>query len=121
MKTIAIDFDGVIHAYGKGWQNGEIYDDPIEGSFKTIKKLMKDGYAVYIHSTRKPEQIQEWLKQKKSGFNTLVIPDYFEFFNDNTVLGITNRKLPAIAYIDDRAVKFNGDWKEIAVLPFETM
>lgn len=28
-KTIVFDFDGVIHRYSKGWQNGSIYDKPV--------------------------------------------------------------------------------------------
>ena len=37
-KTIVFDFDGVIHKYSKGWQDGSIYDEPVEG----IKDLINE-------------------------------------------------------------------------------
>lgn len=63
MKTIAIDFDGVIHKYSKGWQDGDIYDTPITDAIKSINELMTSGYAVFIFSTRNSRQIKKWLKQ----------------------------------------------------------
>ena len=39
MKTIAVDFDGVIHKYSKGWQGGEIYDEPVEELWCTQSQL----------------------------------------------------------------------------------
>ena len=38
-KQIAIDFDGVIHTFDKGWYDGTCYGKPIEGSLEAIKKL----------------------------------------------------------------------------------
>lgn len=130
-KTIAIDFDGVIHKYSKGWHDGSCYDEPVEGCFKAIKELMDLHYSVYILSTRSPRQIKRWLKQwayeseyvhvglggdpedfcyPKYGFTVERIPFYKKFWNKYNVLGITRRKLPAIAYIDDRAIVFKGEW-----------
>lgn len=131
-KTLAIDFDGVIHAYSKGWHDGTIYDEPLPGAFETIKKLMDDGYCVYILSTRKPRQIQKWLdkhlwfydpmvewenmgyhedKNYLFGFKSEVIKRRPTFWNKDHVLGVTNRKLPALAYLDDRAVLFTN-WQK---------
>jgi len=133
-KTVAIDFDGVIHKYSHGYGDGSIYDEPIEGAFDFIQKLMGEGYAVYIHSTRSPWKIKSWLlfhtfateydaeglggdptnyKYPKYGFTLMVIPFWKKFWNEENVLGISRRKLPALVYIDDRAVKFEGDWKKV--------
>ena len=38
-NTIAIDFDGVIHKNSKGFHDGTIYDEPIEGVKKGLEYL----------------------------------------------------------------------------------
>lgn len=57
MQTIAIDFDGVIHKYSKGWQDGTLYDEHVDGVFEAIDLLMTK-YTVFIFSTRSPRQIK---------------------------------------------------------------
>lgn len=122
--TIAIDFDGVIHKYSEGWKDGSIYDEPIEGALKAIHELMKK-YTVFIYSTRNPRQIVRWLNKQDNypfcgamaydlghGYEARVIPFWKKFWNKEGVLGVTKRKLPAQVYIDDRALKFEGDWTE---------
>jgi len=39
--TVAIDFDGVLHRYSEGWKDGQIYDEPVEGSREALQ-AMKD-------------------------------------------------------------------------------
>lgn len=141
--SIAIDFDGVIHKYSKGWQDGTIYDEPIKQAFTTIGSLMDTGYSVFIFSTRKPKQIKRWVEQhimvgdyeangpgndphewvaKRYGYSCKVIPFWKKFWNEKHVLGITRRKLAAHVYVDDRALKFEGDWLKTFddILKFKT-
>ncbi|MCI3277596.1 hypothetical protein [Streptomyces cylindrosporus] len=136
--TLAIDFDGVIHAYSKGWHDGTIYDPPLPGAIDGLHQLLQLD-AVFIHTTREPEQIMPWLEQH--GFNVTIdercgtclgasgdqavdLDDRptqparqcddcqgsgeLLFWNLRGQLLVTNRKLPATVYLDDRAVRFES-------------
>lgn len=106
MPTVAIDFDGVIHAYRRGWHDGTIYDEPADGAFDAIRQLMQ-RYAVAIYTTRDVQQVQSWLEHR--GFDDVWTDLAWEppFWNrtDGSLL-VTNHKPAAIAYIDDRAIAF---------------
>lgn len=102
--TIAIDFDGVIHRYSKGWQDGEIYDDPTEGAVDAYFELLSRGYSVVVFTARNDTKaVVDWMN---------------EHFDFEARLGfyykptVTNIKPPAIAYIDDRGIRFT-DWTEM--------
>ena len=91
-KTIAIDFDGVIHRYSKGFQGlHNAYDEPTEGTEDALKTLKAEGYRLIIVSSRPVEAINKWLKQY----------DLDKYFDD-----VSNTKHPAKYYIDDHAVRF---------------
>ena len=47
-SVIALDFDGVIHDHYKGYGDGTIYGDPIEGSLESIKELYELGIKIII-------------------------------------------------------------------------
>jgi hypothetical protein len=109
MPTVAADFDGVIHAYSRGWLDGSIYDEPIPGAFDALRSLM-ERYAVFIHTTRDPATVGRWVKDR-SGIETAWSEDensVGEFWNDKTCILVTRRKLPALAYIDDRGIRFTS-------------
>jgi hypothetical protein len=107
-RTIAVDFDGVIHAYRQGWQDGSIYDDPHPGALDGLRTLM-GHFAVFVHTSRNARQVAEWLADH--GIETCVegqIHAPMTFWNDRDRLLVTNRKLPAWRYVDDRALLFTS-------------
>jgi len=111
-KTVAVDFDGVIHAYSRGWQDGSIYDEPLPGALDALRLLMK-RHAVFIHTTRVPAPVARWIGER-AGIKTCWHEDENtlpEFWDEQGLLLVTRRKLPAAVYIDDRGLRFT-DWDE---------
>lgn len=106
VSTVAVDFDGVIHTYGRGWQDGTIYDEPVPGAFDAIESLM-GRYAVAIFTTRDVHQVAEWLFAH--GFDNVATGWTPPFWNEKGVILVTNLKPAAVAYIDDRGIRF-ADW-----------
>lgn len=115
--TIAIDFDGVIHQYSKGFADGSIYDPPVPGAARFIYDCMfEKNWSVFILSTRDPAQIKNWIENKlyqgkDLPFQVTIIPYGQKFWNVRKNLGITNRKIAAHVYLDDRAVRFDGQFE----------
>ena len=93
-KALAFDFDGVIHKYSKGWQDGSIYDEPVEGIKDIINELHKD-YDIYIVTTRARDLGQQ-----------AEVERYLDKYGIEYDC-VTSIKVPASVYIDDRAIKFN--------------
>lgn len=107
--TVAVDFDGVVHAYSRGWEDGSIYDGPKPEAIASLRELMR-LYAVFVHTSRNPRQVARWLTAY--GFECVTrYPRRRTFWTTGGVLLVTNRKLPAVAYIDDRAIRFT-DWPQ---------
>lgn len=109
MSTIAIDFDGVLSDYA-GWKGYSApFDPPVEGAIQAIRDYQDAGYDVCIYTTRadSPDQIvrlQQWLRVhtlEKKRVNKIKI---------------TDRKPPAIVYIDDRAILFTGTFPSIKTI-----
>jgi hypothetical protein len=108
-KTVAVDFDGVIHKYSQGWKDGTTYDVPMPGARVALQLLIDHGYRVVIFSTRDSIQIRDWFGCHMPEFPTRILSDHERFYNDEGIIGISRHKPVAFAYIDDRAIHFQ-DW-----------
>lgn len=96
-KTIVFDFDGVIHKYSNGWQDGSIYDEPVAGIKDVIDNLRALNYKVVIVSTR-----------CQTDYGMVTIRNWL--VNHNIIVdNICKEKPPALVYVDDRAVCFDGN------------
>jgi hypothetical protein len=54
MKTICVDFDGVIHSYTSGWKGPRtIPDPPVPGALEWIATMAQEpGFKIAIYSSR---------------------------------------------------------------------
>lgn len=114
VQTVAVDFDGVLHTYDKGWHDGTIYGDWVPDADIALTQLMQQ-YAVFVHTTRNPKQVARWI-ERTTGYGiecTTMLPRTWygrrkPFWSTQGLLLVTDRKLAAIAHIDDRAVRFTN-------------
>ena len=109
INNLAIDFDGVIHTFDKGWHDGTCYGEPIDGSIEAIKKLSENWNLIIFTAKVKPDRplvngktgyelVDEWLRKH----------DIRQYISE-----ITHEKPRASFYIDDKAIEFNNNWEEV--------
>jgi hypothetical protein len=107
--SVAVDFDGPTHGYTRGWQGGVIYDPPTPGAVAALRSIMEVEPAFIFTAREDLQAVVRWLREH--GLPATADPDdNFRFWNQRGLLLVTNRKLPARAYVDDRALEFTGDW-----------
>lgn len=100
VRTVCLDFDGVIHSYQSGWKGATtIVDPPIHGVDRAIDKLRKD-FRVVVYSARCQTEdgrlaIEQWLAKHRIEVDE-----------------VCSSKPPAFVYVDDRAIRFTGNWPE---------
>lgn len=96
-RTLALDFDAVLHAYA-GWNEGKL-SGPMPKARHACLLLEKD-FKLICFSTRAANEegkaaIERWLRQY--GFPRMEV---------------TAEKLPFFLTVDDRAICFTGTWDD---------
>jgi len=94
-KTVCVDFDGVLNDY-RGYREGYVYPFKPEG-IEFLKQLKEIGFRIVILTSIRLADVERLLHE--DGLDELVDQ-------------ITNVKVPAIAYIDDRDITFRGNYDE---------
>lgn len=103
-NNLAIDFDGVIHNFNKGFYDGTCYGEPLPGSLDAIRELSQKYNIIIYTAKAKPDRplvngktgtqlVKEWLKKH----NVLQYIDC-----------ITAEKPRAILYIDDNGYRYTS-------------
>jgi ribonucleotide monophosphatase NagD (HAD superfamily) len=103
-KNLAIDFDGVIHNFDKGYYDGTCYGDPIPGSLEALQKLSKQYNIIIFTAKAKPDRP---LVNGKTG--TQLVEEWLNKYGVlNCVTKIVSEKPRAILYVDDNGYRFDN-------------
>ena len=119
-KTICIDFDGVIHSYKSGWQGADIIPDaPVDGAIEGLYRLAADPEIdIAIHSARSAQSggvqaMLAWLDSWDLHYRETNRDIKHPTQRLIDLARMPTDKPPAMCYIDDRGVNFDGDWSKI--------
>ena len=104
--NVAIDFDGVIHKCSKGYHDGTIYDNPVDGVAAALEQITSSGYNIIVFTCK--ARADRGLVNGKTG--TELVWEWLRENNlDKYVNKVTAEKPRACVYIDDKSVKFE-EW-----------
>lgn len=110
--VVCVDFDGTIAPWGDLFG----FPPPLPGAVDFVNGLTEEGYTVYIFTSRlsKVWLMAEGYDVAEGLFRQATyLQEYCERYGIN-VAGATAEKVPAIAYIDDKAIAFRGEWRPVA-------
>lgn len=95
-KTILLDLDGVINEYTKGFRKD--YIPPVKKGAENFLINLSHKFKIKLFTTREKSMVKTWLSDNG-------LDKYFS--------GITNIKEACWLIVDDRCIKFNGDYDEL--------
>ena len=108
--VICVDFDGTIYP----WAPLMAEPAPVPGAAEALRRFRDYGYTIVIFTSRLSPtwltEAGETAADQRAHIEKLLHRDGIP--HD----GITAEKIPAEFYVDDRAVRFHDNWREITHL-----
>lgn len=106
--TVAVDFDGVIHSYLTPWVAAHVIPDPpYPGALDWLHSILQDFDVVILTTRGKTwrgrRAVRRWLYEQG---NMLWYPA--PGCRGLEEIRVTDRKVAALIYLDDRAMRFEG-------------
>ena len=100
VRTICIDFDGVIHSYTSGWKGADVIaDPPVPGAAEWLNAMIESpDFEPVIYSSR----------SKEPGAVEAMRKYITDMGVDANKLDFPTKKPAAFLTVDDRAVCFTG-------------
>ena len=95
MKTVLVDLDGVLNEYCGDYK--EDFIPALREHAKEFLEILSKNYKVVIFSSRPEKLVQKWIKENS-------LSSYIDY--------VTKEKKPAFVQLDDRCIKFNGNYTD---------
>lgn len=110
-NVVCIDFDGTLYPRGELFG----YPPPLKGAKEFVNFIYNKGFYVVIWTSRLSEQwfkdegwdLETAHKEQVNYISSLLQRDGIPYHK------ITSEKIPALAYLDDRAIKVENNWDDI--------
>lgn len=108
-KKVAVDFDGVISVY-EGWKGLGSFGPLVPGVVQELQEMRERGMTIIINTTRGQDIncVREYLRANGVPY------DHINVNAPETAKNVSDRKIHADVYIDDRAIPFEGKWDGMA-------
>lgn len=108
--TVATDFDGTIHDQDNR-EPGRKMGKPFPGAKETLTRLRELGATIVIHTCR-ARPYKETVDGVDYEPGVKHVEDWLNFF-EIPFDEVTAIKPLAMAYVDDKAIPFQGNWADI--------
>lgn len=93
-QNLCIDFDSTLCQYESWEKNGNTPGEPIKDAREACIELSKDFRLVILTTRDDHDVVRRWLK-----------------WHNFPEMEVTSYKVGAVAYIDDRGFRFEGNWQ----------